>query len=105
MKIGVFLKIMGLITFMAILYIHMQMKIYDLAYQGKRRTNHIERLAENNSAMRNDILRLKSSDNMGRALLVDENNYKFISKSNVVEVESRQVEPKFGVMALAGLKF
>ena len=49
----------------------------------------IEKLAENNAAVRNDILRLQSSDNIGRELLTKENSsYRFASRRNVVEVES-----------------
>ncbi len=105
MKVSVFLKMMGIITVMALLYIHLQMQIYNLAYQSKKNANHVDQLAERNVTMRNDILRLKSSDNMGRELLVKEKNYRFLSKSNVVEVEASQTNPLSGVIALAGLKF
>ena len=86
---GHFLKGMAVITVMALLYIHLQMNIYALAYQGKKKESHIEKLAEHNAAVKNDILRLKSSDNIGREFLVKENSgYRFASRRNVVEVES-----------------
>ncbi len=86
---GHFLKGMAVITIMALLYIHLQMNIYALAYQGKKKESRIEKLAENNAAVRNDILRLQSSDNIGRELLTKENSsYRFASRRNVVEVES-----------------
>ena len=74
---------------MALLYIHLQMNIYALAYQGKKREVKIEKLAEHNAMVKNDIMRLKSSDNIGRELLSKEKEYQFASRSNVVEVESR----------------
>lgn len=84
-----FLKGMAVVTIMALLYIHLQMNIYALAYQGKKRETRIEKLAEHNAMVRNDIMRLKSSDNIGRELLSGEKEYKFASRHNVVEVESR----------------
>jgi len=86
---GHFLKGMMIVTVMALLYIHLQMNIYTLAYQGKKKEVRIEKLSEHNSLVRNDILRLKSSDNIGRELLGKENAYQFASRNNVVEVESR----------------
>jgi hypothetical protein len=83
-----FLKGMAVVTIMALLYIHLQMNIYALAYQGKKRETRIEKLAEHNAAVKNDIMRLKSSDNIGRELLGKEKTYQFASRSNVVEVES-----------------
>ncbi|MBF0387780.1 MAG: hypothetical protein HQL20_07995 [Candidatus Omnitrophica bacterium] len=101
MKVSDFLKVMFLITTMGVLYIHLQMNIYDLAYQGKRREDKIEKLAENNNIMKNEILRLKSSDHMGRQLLAKENDYKFLGRNNVVEVEETAGNPLAGLLALA----
>lgn len=86
---GRFLKSMAVVTVMALLYIHLQMNIYTLAYQGKKKESHIEKLAERNTAVKNDVLRLKSSDNIGRALLAKETTYQFASRSHVVEVEAQ----------------
>jgi cell division protein FtsL len=84
-----FLKGMVVVTVMALLYIHLQMNIYALAYQGKKREAKIEKLAEHHAAVKNDIMRLKSSSNIGRELLSKEKEYQFASRNNVVEVESR----------------
>jgi hypothetical protein len=89
MKVGDFLKVMGIITVMAVLYTHLQMEIYTLAYKGKIKEQMIEKLAEKNVMVSNDILRLKSSDNIGRELLVKDKEYFFASSKHVVEVESK----------------
>ncbi len=101
MKVSGFLKVMMIVTIMGVLYIHLQMSIYDLAYQGKRKEDRIEKLAENNNIMKNDILRLKSSDHIGRQLLVKESDYKFLGQNNVVEVEANGANPLTGLLALA----
>ncbi|MBF0593507.1 MAG: hypothetical protein HQL22_00915 [Candidatus Omnitrophica bacterium] len=101
MKVSDFLKVMFVITFTAVLYIHLQMSIYDLAYQGKKKEDTVEKLAENNVMMKNDILRLKSADHIGRELLEKEKDYKFASRSNVVEVETTGGNPISGLLAFA----
>ncbi len=88
MKIVQFLKMMGIVTFMAVLYIHLQMQIYHLGYQGQAKAQKIEKLAEHNNIVKNDILRLTSSSNIGHELLLKEDNYRFASRRNVVEVEA-----------------
>ncbi|MBF0485751.1 MAG: hypothetical protein HQL16_04465 [Candidatus Omnitrophica bacterium] len=89
MKISFFLKVMFVVTFMAVLYIHLQMKIYDFAYQGKVKQQRIEQLAEVNGRVHNDILRLQSSDNIGRELLGNQDSkFQFASRSRVIEVAS-----------------
>ncbi|MBF0123229.1 MAG: hypothetical protein HQL21_07500 [Candidatus Omnitrophica bacterium] len=88
MRIVQFLKVMGVVTFMAVLYIHLQMRIYDLGYQGQAKAQKIEKLAESNSLVKNDILRLKSSSHIGHELLTKDDHYRFASRKNVVEVEA-----------------
>ncbi len=101
MKVSGFLKIMFVITTMAVLYIHLQMNIYGLAYQGKRRADKVEKLVESNVIMKNDILRLKSSDHIGRELLVKEKDYKFVSNKNIVEIEAKNSNPLADLLAFA----
>lgn len=101
MKVSAFLKVMFIVTAMGVLYIHLQMSIYDLAYQGKKKEDRIEKMAENNVIMKNDILRLKSSDHIGRQLLVKEKDYQFLGRNNVVEVEAAGMNPLSGLLAFA----
>jgi hypothetical protein len=90
MKVSYFLKVMFVVTFMAVVYIHLQMKIYAFAYQARSKQQRIEQLAEVNTRVNNDILRLQSSDHIGRELLKRENSqFQFASRSRVVEVASR----------------
>ena len=86
MKVFDFLKGMIIVTVLAVMYIHLQMKIYDLAYQTRGAHKNIERLAEVNSRVRNDIARLRSSDHIGRELLAEDTQYQFASRRHIVEV-------------------
>jgi len=77
---------MFVVTVMSVLYIHLQIKIYDFAYRGKKKEQRIEQLAEVNGRVKNDILRLQSSDHIGRELLSNNTQYQFASRSRIVEV-------------------
>ena len=77
---------MFIVTAMGVLYIHLQMNIYDFAYRGKIKQQKIEQLAEVNGRVKNDILRLQSSDHIGRELLSKNTQYQFASRSRIVEV-------------------
>ena len=88
MKVSDLVKMMVIITVLAVLYIHVQMNIYAMAYQGSSRQQKIDKLAEMNAIIKNDITRLKSSDHIGRALLVKGKAYQFASPEHVVEVAS-----------------
>jgi hypothetical protein len=81
-----FLKFMFIVTGLSVLYIHLQMNIYGFAYQSKIMQQHIEQLAEVNGRVKNDILRLQSSDHIGRELLTKDSKYQFASRSHIVEV-------------------
>ncbi|NTV28478.1 MAG: hypothetical protein HGA80_00130 [Candidatus Omnitrophica bacterium] len=102
MKISHFLKLMFVVTVMSVLYIHMQMKIYDFAYRGKVRQQHLEQLAEVNGRVRNDILRLQSSDHIGRELLSDNKQYQFVGRNRIVEVAAER--PTWPDMIASGAK-
>lgn len=89
MKMIDILKMMFMATVLAVLYIHVQMNIYTMAYQGSARQKKIETLAEKNTHLKNDIVRLQSSDHIGRELLVKaDKKYRFAGSDNVIEVAS-----------------
>ena len=88
MKVSDFLRIVVLVTVMSVLYINLQVKIYSFAYRGKVKQQDIQQLAEINGRVRNDIIRLRSSDHIGRELLDKNGQYQFVSSQNIVEVSS-----------------
>jgi len=45
MQLGKWIKVMGFLTVMALCYLHMQMKIYALAYQAKIKEQVLQKLA------------------------------------------------------------
>lgn len=88
MKVSDLVKMMVVVTVLAVLYIHVQMNIYAMAYQGSSRQQKIDKLVEMNAIIKNDITRLQSSDHIGRSLLAKGKSYQFAGPDHVVEVAS-----------------
>jgi hypothetical protein len=77
---------MTTVTILALIYIHMQMQIFALAYQGKNREKQITKIKEINGVLAYDILELKSSNHLGVKLLAENSNLKFRDPASVVEL-------------------
>ncbi len=91
MKLLRFVKIMAFLTAVSLIYIHMQMRIYDLAYQGKAKEKVIRQLKDEYGQITYDILKLKSSQNLGGKLLTEESELRFLDSSKIIEVKSTQL--------------
>ena len=90
MKISKICKSMVMLTSLSLIYIHMQMQIFDSAYQAKKREQFIKRLSEENGNLTYNILKLKSSHNLGNKLLSEKSDMKFMDHTQIVRLESPQ---------------
>jgi len=88
MQLWRFIKFVSGLTVVALIYIHMQMNIFSLAYDGKQKEDHILRLREQNGRVANNIFELKSADYLGRKLLQGNAGLKFCDQAHVVRVVS-----------------
>lgn len=88
---------MAFITVLSLFYIHLQMKIYDLAYQAKRKEHQIQKLRDDNGLNTYHILALKSVSNIGQKLLVEDSQMQFISNDKVYELASSRQAAKAAV--------
>lgn len=86
MKLMKSIQMMGLFTVLALIYIHMQMQIFDMAYQGKKKQRELEDLVNSNAMISYNIMKLTSSHNLGLRLLNDDSDLRFRAQDNVVEV-------------------
>jgi len=84
MKLSSFLKGLVLITLITLSYVHMQMQIFDLAYQGKSKEKQIRYLVEENGSFVYTILALKSAQNIGTQILAENSEMKFADPSNIL---------------------
>src|ERR1700679_1595923 len=86
MSLKVYFKIASFVTIMALLYIHMQMRIFELSYNGKDKEKIIHELSDSNGALSHQILTLESANNLGNQLLDREKSLQFMDQERVMKV-------------------
>ena len=77
-------RLMSFVTVTALIYIHMQVQIVDLAYKGKDKEKHFYELQDSNGALTHQILALKSASNLGRELLQKDEGLQFMGRDRVM---------------------
>ena len=88
MRLTKFLQFIGISTILCLTYVHLQMKIIDMAYKGKEREKEIRQLIEENGSVTYAILTLKSSSHLGHAMLSDQARMRFADAENVIRVNT-----------------
>lgn len=78
------LQLISFTTLIALVYVHMQMKIFDLAYQGKKKENEIQHIVEENGRVTYAILSLKSAHNLGDHMLNAKSDMQFRNPQDIV---------------------
>ncbi len=86
MRLPQLFKIMGFLTFVAVIYIHLQMEIIELAYHGKSKEKRIHKLIEENGNVTYSILMAKSAKHLGIKMLAEDSNMQFADPQNVVSI-------------------
>lgn len=89
MKLTKFLKGIMTLTVLSVIYINLQVQIYDLAYQGKRREKEINKLTDSNGNVIYNICKLKSANNLGGKLLDENSDMRFLDDKSIVKLETR----------------
>ena len=74
----------GILTVLSLVYINLQMQIFDLAYQAKKKEKEIHRLADENGGVTYNILNLKSANHLGVKLLSQDSNMQFLDHASIV---------------------
>src|SRR5208283_982764 len=86
MSLKVYFKVAVFVTIVSLLYIHMQMKIFELSYNGKDKEKIIHELNDTNGALSHQILTLESANNLGNQLLDRDNSLQFMDQERVMTV-------------------
>ncbi len=81
---------MMLLTGLSLGYIHMQMQIFDLAYQGKDNEKKIDQLVQEKEYLSYEILSLKSAENLGIEMLDDESDMQFVDPSDIMHISATE---------------
>ncbi len=111
MNLAKFIKYTVLLTSLALVYIHLQMQIIDLAYQGQKREKRIEELVEKNGNAFYAISKLTSANHLGKELLAKNSDMQFVGPKDIMQPAelssetrlSRAFEPKRKTTLLLGL--
>ena len=82
-----FLTVILCVTAVALVYIQMQVKIYDLAYQGKNREKEIFKLIDDSGHVTYNIAKLKSSSSLGERFLAKNSDIDFLDSQHIVQLK------------------
>lgn len=94
MSLQVWAKLMVSVTVVALIYIHMQMQIFELGYQGKDKETLIHELRDHNGVLTHQILTLKSSNNLGNRLLEKDGALQFMSNEHVLTLKGPSLKSR-----------
>ena len=86
MRLVKFILIVGLITSIAIIYVQLQVQIYEYAYKGKKREIALKELLDRKSNTMYNINSLESIQYLGTRLLSSDYNLQFAGKEQVVKL-------------------
>lgn len=86
MSLAGFMKYTFLTTFLILVYIHLQMQIVDLAYQGQRKEARIKDLIDKNGSTFYAISKLKSANHLGAKLLSEHSGMQFAGGNDIIYV-------------------
>lgn len=83
-----FMKWIGIVTVMSLVYIHMQMQIYASGYERIAYEKQIRKLLEKNGDVTHTILTLTSSDHLGKNILEKDSKMQFVDAQNIVSLKT-----------------
>ncbi len=86
MSLARFMKYTLSATFLILVYIHLQMQIVDLAYQGQRKEAQIADLVDKNGSAFYAISKLKSANHLGEKLLSENSKMQFAGANDIIYV-------------------
>ncbi|MCA9399355.1 MAG: hypothetical protein KC618_06375 [Candidatus Omnitrophica bacterium] len=90
MKLPTIIKTTFVVTSLALVYIHLQMQIIDLAYQGKDKEQKIRYLIEENGSITYSILTYKSAHNLGVKMLAENSDMRFLDSDSIVSITASE---------------
>jgi hypothetical protein len=87
MRLTKFTGMALLITVIALIYVQLQVQIYEYAYKGKRREIALKELLDAKSTVMYNINNLESDQNLGTSLLNEDYNLQFAGREQMVKLE------------------
>lgn len=89
MKLSRFLAMLFFFTVFSLVYIELQVQIFDLGYKGEKKKVHIQKLADIHSDLVYNIYKLKSANHIGITLLSAEDpKMRFMDYNHIIRLET-----------------
>ena len=88
MRLTRFLLIIFFCTAIALIYIQLQIQIFELAYQGKHREEQLQKIIDVNDRVQYNILALKSADHLGIKLLKENSKLQFLDQEHIAKLKT-----------------
>ena len=79
---------MVFLTALSLIYIQLQVQIYDLGYQGEIKKTEAQRLTDDNGYAAYNVSRLKSANNLGVKLLTNNSKMQFLDNKHIVRLKA-----------------
>ena len=77
------LQWLAAVTLIAVVYTHLQLDIYDVAYQGQTHQKTLAALEDENRALKADVLELTSATRLGSSFFDEEDTWTFRDNERV----------------------
>ena len=88
MNLKNFFKFLFTTTFILLVYIHLQMKIFGMAYHAQTNQKKIQELNDANGRLTYQILALKSANNLGKQILENKSELQFIESDKIFKLST-----------------
>ena len=79
---------MTVFTALSLVYIQLQVQIYDLGYKSESKKTEALKLKDNNTDIAYNIYKLKSASNLGIKLLNDDSKMHFLDNRHIIKLET-----------------
>lgn len=89
MRLSKFITALFVLTVFSLVYIELQVQIYDFGYKGEKKKVHIQRLTDIHSDLVYNIYKLKSANHIGIKLLsAEDSKMQFIDNNHIIKLET-----------------
>lgn len=86
MRLVKFILVVGIITVVSLIYVQLQVQIYEYAYKGKRKEVAFKELLDRKNDTMYNINSLESAQYLGTRLLSQDYNLQFAGKEQIVKL-------------------
>ena len=88
MRLSRFFLMMIVFTTLSLVYIQLQVQIFDLGYKSESKKIEAQRLKDHNTDIAYNIYKLKSASNLGVKLLSDDSKMRFLDNRHIIKLET-----------------